>query len=158
MEEAIWGFIGVIVGSIIGTITSIYTTNTNNKNNLSILKKTEENNRKEEFRKFQRDNLLEIQEYISRSIELYFKAQVNHTLTESLDKITGTYFTDMIVKIERVENINLRSDLKEFQNILMGRLTSKSLDEQEQTTSDTEFLNDHEIIIKKIGEALLSYY
>lgn len=62
MDPLTWGFIGTLIGTVVGASASIFTTIINartvskNQNKLEIYK------REEIFREFQRDNYLKIQE------------------------------------------------------------------------------------------------
>ena len=62
MNPESWGFIGTLIGAIVGASASILTTKINSKNAIKIQEEIERNTRKERFRNFQRDNILELQE------------------------------------------------------------------------------------------------
>ncbi|TBN06766.1 hypothetical protein EYD45_02455 [Hyunsoonleella flava] len=127
MEPATWGFIGTILGTIVGTSASIFATYLNGKNTINIQKSTEKYKREELFREFQRNNLLKLQDEFSVGMRLigklhteafaYFKK--NSTLkgfrvSDDIDAGINKSFQNLMKLTERVNDDKLRMKIIEI--------------------------------------------
>ena len=70
MEPLTWGFIGTLVGTLVGAAASIITTHINARNAIKIQNDLENYKRQEIFREFQRDNYLKLQETFLKALRL----------------------------------------------------------------------------------------
>lgn len=134
METASWGFIGTIVGTIVGASASIFATYLNGKNSVNIQKSNEKFKREELFREFQRDNLLKLQDEFSIGMRLIGKIhfeslshfRINNEwkgfrLSDDVDSGISTSFQNLMKLTERVNDdklrakiINIRKDMARF--------------------------------------------
>lgn len=127
MEPATWGFIGTIIGTIVGASASIFATYLNGKNNLNIQKSTEKFKRDELFREFQRDNLLKLQDELTIGMRLvgrvymesfsYFKKNdgwKGFRLSDEVDTKISSTFQNLTKLTERVNDDELRQKIVEI--------------------------------------------
>ncbi|HHB51624.1 MAG TPA: hypothetical protein ENK75_01055 [Saprospiraceae bacterium] len=127
MNPESWGFIGTLVGAIVGASASILATMINSKNAIRIQEKIEKDARKERFRNFQRDNLLELQELLTHTLRLIVKAHFvdlenykkgikwrESKLNTKLDNEISDSFREMSIKSERIEKDELRNEIIEL--------------------------------------------
>ncbi|MDY0780393.1 hypothetical protein [Tenacibaculum sp. IB213877] len=165
MNPEVWGFIGAILGAS----TSILTTFINNKNSNRIQSNLELNRRRELFREFQRDNLLKIQEKISKNMRLIGKAHIedlsyfketnkwNHAdLSTELDNSLADSFRELSFMIERVDNNELREKLKKLIEQMAKCLFSQNLTESKEEIKKMTFELDN--LMEDLGVVLRSYY
>ncbi len=153
MEPATWGFIGTLLGTIVGASASILATYLNGKNSVEIQKSTEKFKRDEFKREFQRNNLLKLQDEFTSGMRLigrahnesfhYYhknKERKGFRLSEEVDVGLNNMFQTLTKLTERVNNdklrngiINIRKDMsaflvseKEIENkIWIGELATK---------------------------------
>lgn len=76
MDAAIWGFIGTVVGTVVGASASILTTFINARNSARLQENADTLQRLERAREFQRTNLLELQEALSQHMRLIGRAHL----------------------------------------------------------------------------------
>ena len=169
MEPATWGFIGTILGTIVGASASIFATYLNGKTSLNIQKSTEKFQRDEIFREFQRDNLLVLQEKLSQAMRLVTKAHLedleNYTktgewniplLSTELDNQIGDTFRQVSIKIERIDDNVLRDEIKQLRIKMTDCLIAKSYEaRQGNLLSLTKRFNN---VMPKLGEVLRKNY
>lgn len=135
MESAIWGLFGVIIGAL----SSIITTHLNNRNNINIQRSNEKFKRTEQFRDFQRENLLKLQEKISDMIRLvgraHFEDTINYKKTNNwqsnllgaqLDNEINVALRQLSIKAERIDNDKLRNEVKSLKRKMDGCLLAKN--------------------------------
>src|SRR5690606_15398929 len=122
-----WGFIGTLIGTVVGASASIFTTYINAKNSSKIQKEIQNYTRNEKFRNFQRSNYLKLQDTIPRSIRLitllHFEDLKNYKRTGEWQKTLLNSENDhnlmiairhLSIQTERVENETLRKKLKKL--------------------------------------------
>ncbi len=73
MDPLTWGFIGTIIGAMVGASASIITTLINVQNSIKNQTNLEKYKRQEVFREFQRNNYLKIQEIFPSALRFAFK-------------------------------------------------------------------------------------
>nr|WP_319510831.1 hypothetical protein [uncultured Draconibacterium sp.] len=169
MNPESWGFIGTLVGAIVGASVSILTTRINNKNAIQIQKDIDRNARKEKFREFQRNNFLELQEKLSYAMRLvtkaYFEDLENYRksnnwkssfLSPELDEEIGNCFRELSIKTERIDEKEIREEIinlrKMMTDLLMER-TYEIVEQKLKILSDT-FAQ----VMPKLGKALRENY
>jgi len=169
MSPEIWGFTGALVGAIVGASASILTTRINSKNAIRIQENIDKNARKERYREFQRNNLLELQEKLIYAMRLvtkaYFEDLDNYKktkkwksshLTTSLDEEIGNCFRELFIKTERIAENEIRDEIirliKMMSDLLMG--STYEIVEQNQIT----LANTFEHVMPKLGKVLRDNY
>ncbi|CAM1366433.1 conserved hypothetical protein [Tenacibaculum litoreum] len=170
MEPATWGFIGTIVGTIVGALASIYTTYLNGKNTASIQNKSETFKREELFREFQRDNYLKLQEIIPKIIRLInlllLEDKENYQKTREWQKASVNSENDnnlmnqlreLSIYTERVDNTDLREELKKIKTKAGKVLMTSSWSESDLIMSDL-IKNDYDRIMENLGIELRKNY
>jgi gas vesicle protein len=156
MDPITWGFIGTLIGTIVGASASIITTIINAKNLTKNQRNLENYKRKENFREFQRNNYLNVQEIFPRVMRLasliLLEDMKNYKKTGEWQKSSIDHENDnnlmmelrkLNIHIERIQNENLREELKRFivkvssvsmtsnlakSNAIMAELASKDYD------------------------------
>ena len=76
MEPVTWGFLGTIVGTIVGASASIITTLITGRYSIKLQKDAISHERNERAREFQRNNLLELQNVLSSHMRLVTRAHL----------------------------------------------------------------------------------
>lgn len=140
MEPASWGFIGTITGTIVGATASIYATYLNGKNIANNQKSTENFQREELFREFQRDNLLKLQDEFSVGMRLigrtYVESLKNYKknndwnsfeLSEEVNIGLGNTFGILLKLTERVSNDQLRKKIIEMRKDMSSFIVDVSV-------------------------------
>ena len=170
MEPLTWGFIGTLIGTIVGASASIFTTYINAKNSSKIQENIHNYTRKEKFREFQRNNYLKLQDTIHKSIRLitllHLEDLKNYRRTGEWQKTllnsendhnSLIAIRDLSIQTERVENEKLRKKLKD----LRKKLTQVNNTECKIESENIMFeLADNDInqIMEEIGTELRNYY
>ncbi|WP_321279814.1 hypothetical protein [Marinifilum fragile] len=169
MDAAIWGFIGTIVGAVVGASASILTTSINGRNASKLQFKAEKYKRDERFREFQRENLLKLQNTLSNSMRLLGRAHLedlnnfkaankwrSQLLSEELDEEIRVSFRDLSILTERVSNDDLRKDLNSMKELMTSYILTQTKEEAEiqiQKSAD-----DFTITMTKLGHDLRTLY
>lgn len=170
MEPLTWGFIGTLIGTIVGASTSITTTYINNKNSLKIQKEQENFRRESSFREFQRENYLKLQETFHKTFRLVSLINLEDI---KVFKKTGKWqepgincendqnlmssIRDLIFYEQRIENDQLRGELKKIRIKLSKVNNSLNMSESNEILSDL-MLNDFDKIMTDLGtEIRLNY-
>lgn len=169
MDSITWGFIGTLIGTIVGASASIFTTKINNKNAIRIQEINERNEHEERFRKFQRDNFFELQEKLSNGMRLVARAYVedldnykvsndwaSSTLSSKLNNEIADCFREMSIRIERVDNDNLRDEITQLRRKMSECLLAKSFESANQRMADLTLMFDQKM--PKLGAALRRNY
>ena len=169
MEPATWGFVGTLLGTIVGASASIFATYLNGKNSINIQKSTEKFKREEIFREFQRDNLLDLQEKLTHSMRLVSKAHLedlkdyNNTrewnlssLSTDLDKEMGNSFRQISIKTERIDNNELRNEIKQLRKKMTECLIANTYESRQGKL--LSLMNAFDLLMPKLGEILREYY
>ena len=169
MSPESWGFIGTLVGTIIGASVSILTTRISNKNAIQIQEDIVKNERKERCREFQRNNLLELQEKLFYAIRLVNKAYLedldnykisnnwrSSLLSPELDEEIGNCKRELSIKTERIGENELRNEIISLNKMITDFLLERKYEIVEQKLkilSDT-FMN----MMPKLGKVLRENY
>jgi hypothetical protein len=169
MNSAIWAFIGTFIGAILVTVSSVITTLISTRNSTKNHTILEKYKRDELFREFQRNNYLELQDILSKTlrlVSLFFLEDIkNHKITgewqkslvdNELDTNLMISFRDLSILSERVQNDNLRAKLKQV-IMKMGKVSkTESLFESKKMM--TELNNDFGNIMNDLGIELRKSY
>lgn len=151
MDSVIWGFIGVIAGTIIGAASSILTTLLSNQNAFNLQAQTHRNERLNLFRQFQRENLLRLQDLLADLVRLnrlaYFedlKAYQetqnwggNH-INQDLDQSIMLKSRELAMIIERISNVELRKELTDLAKSMGSYFIANSHEIANFILEDTE--------------------
>ena len=169
MNPESWGFIGTLVGAIVGASASILTTKINSKNAIRIQEQTEKNARKERFRNFQRDNLLELQEVLSSTFRLITKAHwqdlknykngTNWTeskLSPELDNEIADSFRELSINTERIDKDELRNEISKLRRKMTECLTADSYESGQGKL--ISLIEKFDSVMPKSGKELRSNY
>ena len=169
MDAMTSGFIGSIIGTIVGASASILTTIISNKNSLKIQSQIEKHNSKQIFKEFQKLNFLEVQERMSKQLRLLGKIYIEDSknfkktnnwrgtsLESMLDNDLANSFREFTILIERVDDSQIRKELKAFNELMGSSLFSKSKIENE--TKLNKLRKDYTHLMDKIGIALRSNF
>lgn len=135
MDPLTWGFIGTLIGTVVGASASIVTTIINSRNVSKNQNKLEIYKRQEIFREFQRDNYLKIQENIYKALGI-----INLMHIQGMQKLDDTgewheespnsenynelmaVIRDLMMYLERIENEKLRGEIR----VILGKMTTVS--------------------------------
>ena len=169
MDSATWGFIGVLVGSLIGAAASIVTTAINNWNASRLQKNSNDFERQELARAFQRDNLLKLQDALQDSVrfasQAHFEDQKEYLkngewgkamLSISIDENLLESNRKLSILTERIESNELRSEIKKFRHKVTDSLSTKSQSEAKAIIAD--IATSFPVLIEKLGETLRRNY
>lgn len=169
MESINWGLIGTLIGTLIGASVSIITTYLNNKNSFSIQKSNERFKREELFREFQRSNLLKLQDLILHSMRLVGKTHFadlmnyrktnkwqSNLLDSDLDTDINESLRRLAIKIERIQNDQLRNEMKDIRSQMNECLLSKTYEIRKCEL--IVLTNSVDIVMPKLGEVLRANY
>lgn len=169
MSPESWGFIGALFGAIVGASASILTTRINSKNAIQIQENIERNARKERYREFQRNNILELQEKLAYAMRLvtkaYFEDLDNYKksnnwkaslLSPALDEEIGNCFRELSIKTERIGENEIRGEILNLRKLMTDLLMERTYEiaEQKQITLASTFGQ----VIPKLGKVLRDYY
>lgn len=169
MEPASWGFIGTILGTIVGASASIFATYLNGKNSVNIQKSTEKFKREELFREFQRDNLLKLQDEFSAGMRFigkihfeslnYFKKNnewKGFRLSDNVDTGISTSFQNLMKLTERVNDDKLRAKIIDIRKDMARFSVSET--ESENLIYIKKLSDKFEILMTEIGIELRNNY
>lgn len=169
MVAATWGFIGTIIGAIVGASACIFTTIINSRNAANLQLKAEKYKLNERFREFQRENLLKLQNDLSNSIRLIGMAYIedlnnyneNNTWctilrSNKLDEDIRISFLDLSILIERVNNDDLREYLRYIKKQMSKCLHAQTKGEAERLIKKTG--DDFTQVMTKLGYELRNIY
>ncbi|GAA0355809.1 hypothetical protein GCM10009092_20100 [Bowmanella denitrificans] len=132
MEQLTWGFIGTIVGALVGASASIVTTVLNTKNTHSLQKKLDLAKKEERHKEFQCNNLMLLQDELSSNMRLFFRVHLSDIayyrqnpapnkrplIPEDLDVSIRESNQKLSILTERVEDDTLRADIDNCRNLL----------------------------------------
>lgn len=165
MEPATWGFIGTLVGTIVGASASIIATYLNGKNSVTIQKSTEKFKRDELIREFQRNNLLKLQDEFTSGMRLIGKAHnesfhyyhknkewKGFKLSDEVDVGLNNMFQTLTKLTERVNNDKLRNQIIDIRKD-MARF-SVSEKESENHIWIKELGDKFELLMSEMGKEL----
>jgi hypothetical protein len=144
MEPVTWGFIGTLVGAVVGASASIITTLITERNSSKLQQDAASLERSERARELQRSTLLEIQDALSSGMRLVGRAHLEDAesfrrsendgkrplLSEQLDQELLISNRRLALLTERIADDPLRESIKalhrEMTNVLMARTESES--------------------------------
>ena len=169
MEPATWGFIGTILGTIVGASASIIATYLNGKNSLNIQKGTEKFKRDEVAREFQRDNLLKLQDEIVAGVRTVGRAHIESVnyykkhnewkgfrVSDEVTSALESMYQSLSKLTERVSNDKLRESIIDLKKS-MGNLEAHETDaENDQYVKNLR--DKYELIMTEIGTELRNNY
>lgn len=169
MSPESWGFIGTLVGAIVGASVSIITTRINSKNAIRIQENMERNARKERYREFQRNNLLELQEKLVYAMRLvtkvYFDDLENYkksnnwkssNLPHVLDEEIGNCFRELSIKTERIGENEIRNEIINLRRMMTDLLMECTYEVIEY--KQIALYNTFGEVMPKLGKVLRDNY
>jgi gas vesicle protein len=169
MDSITLGFIGTLIGTIVGVSASIITTVINNKNAIRIQDKIEKNNREERFSQFQRDNFFQLQEKLTYAMRLIAKAYVedlknfketnnwiSSNLTPDLNNEIADCFREISILIERIGDEKLRIEIALFRRKMTECLIAQSFESANEEMAELTRMFDEKM--PKLGTALRNNY
>ncbi len=165
MISLISGFIGTLIGASV----SIFTTYLNNRNSVNIQMGNESFKRAELFREFQRDNLLKLQEKMSASMRLVGRAHFedlksfketnnwqSNLLDPDLDKDINESFRELSINAERIDNNELRNEVKRLKEQMDECLLANNLASRRGRIA--KLTKKFEVVMSQLGEVLRANY
>ncbi len=140
MDALSWGFVGTVIGAVVGASASIITTIINTKNTHSLQRKADVVKREQRYREFQSENLMILQEELSSNMRLTFEAHLSDLkyfkqnpssddmpyLPESLNKKIRESNQKLAIVTERVANDELRYKIQKVRQLLFEVTTASS--------------------------------
>jgi len=170
MEPLTWGFIGTLVGTIVGASASIVTTIINARNSSKIQIDLEKYKRQGIFREFQRDNYLKLQETFHKTLRLvallHLEEIKNYNesgkwqktkLNSENDRNLMIAFRDLSLYEERIQNDQLREELKSLRKKMSNVFLTSSKSESDEIMFDL-MKNDFDRIMTNLGTELRNNY
>ncbi|MFI2743380.1 hypothetical protein ACG2LH_11620 [Zhouia sp. PK063] len=170
MEPLTWGFIGTLVGTVVGASASIITTHINARNSIKIQNDLENYKRQEIFREFQRDNYLKLQETFHKALRLVSLLHLEDIkkyketgkwqqtiLNSENDKNLMIALRDLSFYEERIESDQLRNEFKGLRKKISSVSRTSSQDESDAIMMDL-MKNDFDRIMTDLGTELRKNY
>lgn len=170
MDANLWGFIGAVIGTLVGATASIVTTVINAKSTYKLQAQANSDSRLDRARDFHRSNLLELQEILSDHMRLIAKAHLAHAafldqypnapeefrLSDELDESIRLANRKLSIRIERVADNTLREKIKAVRSVSNSVSDAKSADESYLMFQKAgEAYQEMETVL---GAVLRSYY
>jgi hypothetical protein len=169
MDPAIYGFIGTLVGAIVGASASIGTTFISSWNSSQLQMRSDDLQRIERARTFQRDTLLKIQESIQDAMRnagaMHRHDSMDYRkngswqkslLGEELDQKVFNTQRELSLLTERVSSDELRYDIRIFRIELSNCCFTRS--EEEGASRLKKARESWYPLIEHIGKVLREYY
>jgi len=169
MDSAIWGFIGTIVGAIVGASASILTTIINGRKSAQLQKERDNFERLERSREFQRNTLLELQDSLSQNLRLIGRAHLedvasyrqndgvrSNLLSAELNQDIMLSNRKNAILTERISDDELRNNLKKLRQDMTDVLFAKS--ENESRNKLQIVSTNFEKFMGKLGVVLRNNY
>jgi len=146
MNPELWGFLGAILGTIVGAGASIVTTIISGRHSRKLQEQSDSFLRKERARTFQRENLLEIQESLACYMRLIGRAHLEDAaffrqnpgstsrprLSSELNEEILVSTRRLMLLTERIENDGIRNEIKNFRSSADKVFDAKSVSEGER--------------------------
>ena len=142
MNAATWGFIGTIVGAVVGTAGTLFATWLQQAHASRREREASERDAAERRRAFQRDTLMELQEALAALVRYYGRAQHldemewrktgtwgRSLLPEDVDSGTQNTTVRMILLSERIDDDDVRQHIRAFNDGLARLAISTDRDE-----------------------------
>ena len=169
MDAASWGFIGTLLGAIVGASASVLTTTINSRNALRLHKVSNELDRAERSRAFQRETLLITQDILQDLMRLMTRS---HIADNAAFRQTGQWGRNMLedelsdaillanrkmsAYVERIVDDTLRNTLKNLHGEISKINQSESI---EQAKNGLLIVGlSFEAVMMQFGSALREYY
>ncbi len=154
MEPVAWGFIGTLVGAIVGASASIITTTITERNSRILQQDASSIERKEKSREFQRSNLLDLQEALSHGMRLVTRAHLESIryfrshgedgqlplLTEELDQELLISNRTLAILSERIADDLLREGIKKLRREMTNAVMARSETESDAALERASFM------------------
>lgn len=169
MDSGMYGFLGTLIGAIVGASASIGATFIHSWQNSRIQIKGDDLQRVERARIFQRETLLRVQECIQDAmrnanqvhlldIKLYKQTRSWQTslLGEELDQKVLNVNRELSMLTERISNDDLRNEINELRTILTSCLLSSSEEDSEYKLNIA--MQKWQQVMEHIGKVLREYY
>ncbi|EKY4875663.1 hypothetical protein [Vibrio alginolyticus] len=170
MESLSWGFIGTIIGAVVGASASIFTSVIMASNARKLQLSAVSLERSEKAREFQRDNLLELQEALSYGMRLigrahlydmehFQKASENERvvlLPEELDQEIYNSSRQLSILTERIVNESLRKSIKRLRSLMTEVLMTRT--EKDSLASINNAQTAYEDVMILLGKVLRDNY
>lgn len=169
MEAAAWGFVGTVIGAIVGAATSVVTTTINSRNAYNIHSSKHDQERAERARTFQRETLLATQDAIQEMMRLMARAHIvdnaafretqqwgRNMLGDDLSESARLANQKMTALVERISDDALRVSLKRLHGLCNAVLSAESPAEARKFFDATGALFTE--VMAELGTALRSHY
>ncbi|WP_422413633.1 MULTISPECIES: hypothetical protein [unclassified Endozoicomonas] len=170
MEPVTWGFVGTLLGVIVGASSSILTTIITARNNRKIQQDKNSYERSEKAREFQRENFIKLQDSLTNIARLITKAHLEDVqyfrknpdsksrpmLSNELDNEIRVSNTNVAILIERVANDMLRNNINMLHSEMTNVLMTKN--ERDSTSALNQAHSLFQSVMKDIGSALRQHY
>jgi len=169
LDAAVWGFVGTLLGVVVGSAASITTTTMASRNALHLQDRADSLERSERARAFQRDNLLAVQDALQDLARLTGRAHhedfLAHResgvwgrspLSEEVDEGLGLANRRLTALVERVADDELRSKLKAMHSSLTRATMASSREEADARMEAT--VDEFTGVMARLGEVLRSLY
>lgn len=169
-SSAVWGMIGVLAGALIGASASIIATFITGWNSRKLQDDADALTRAQNFREFQKDNLLELQEVLSTAIRLINRAHLEDTklfnikssekhiplLSEQLDQEILNSNRRMMILVERISDASLRQNINILRDNMVDVLFAKTEEQSKLAiqNASVKFIN----VMGELGSILRSNY
>lgn len=154
MEPLTWGFIGTLVGAIVGASASIVTTVINTKNTHSLQQKADLAKKEDRLKEFQCNNLMQLQDELSSNARHVFQVHLSDItyyrqnpdsnkkplLPKDLDASIRESNQRLSILTERVEDDTLRDNINNYRNFLT-KVTLASSEDESDYAMDLAFQN-----------------
>lgn len=169
MEAAAWGFVGTLIGAVVGAATSVLTTTINSRNAYSIHSLKNDQERAERARVFQREALLTTQDIVQETMRLMARAHLadnaafretqqwgRNMLEDGLSESIQLANQKMTAMVERISDDSLRASLKSLHSLCNTVLSADSPEESREIfNAVSEFFTK---VMAQLGTALRSHY
>ncbi|MEJ5148951.1 hypothetical protein [Comamonas sp. MYb396] len=169
MDSAVWGMIGTLAGAVVGSAASIFATWRASAVSYRMHDDKQKQERIERAKEFQRVTLLDLQEslhdlarMVSKAHEeqdLAFKSSgewKSDVLSAEVKELKRMAFRKVTILVERVENAQLRSDVKDFKSYVSPQMSIQNQAEAQKLQH--EMMEIFRPLIEKTGTVLRSYY
>lgn len=169
MDDSIWGFIGVIVGAIIGASASIVTTILSSNNAVRLQQGADSQERMERARAFQRETLISVQDCFNDALHLMMKIYLTDVddnnkgavwrkspLNKDIDEKHRDINRNLLILSERIADDSLREELSLLQSNILKAYLAPSRKEAE--TLVMSVCNQSDPFLKHVGSVLRSLY
>jgi hypothetical protein len=169
MDSVVWGFVGTIIGAVVGAGASIITSMIAARNAILLQREVNSADRIEKSRVFQRETIIEVQDVLLDCMRHAVKAHIQDLesfskggewgrgmLTEDVNEGTLQSNRKLIVLIERVADDELRSKLRDIYAAINKVPLARTKTESDRYLSHMSDLSSD--VMEKLGSVLRSNY